>query len=975
MFEPGDTPRVFALRPGVDFGQALVQGLRDRLRDHPPEAMARIELYVSTERMARRIRAVFDSGAAGFLPRIRLVTDLSDPETQAQLTPPVPPLQRRLELVALVQKLLEADPDLAPRSSIYDLADSLASLMDEMQGEGVVPGTVAALDVSDESGHWQRALSFLSIVQHYFDTDAQPDAQAFNRIALEQRLNRWENHPPTHPVIVAGSTGSRGTTARFMQAVSRLPQGALVLPGFDTDLPGPVWASLSDALNSEDHPQYRFAKLLRDLDIDPETVPTWADVPAPDPSRNRVLSLALRPAPVTHQWLTEGPSLPDLQTAMANATLVEAPSVRDEALAIAMRLRRAAEDGTRAALITPDRMLTRQVTSALDRWGIVPDDSAGMPAQLSPPGRFLRHVAALLHNRLTAESLLTLLKHPLTHNDDNRGAHLLNTRELELTIRRRAWPYPDPGLIRAWAEDRGCVDWANWVIACFCDRQIDGSIPVDALLETHIALANRISGGTDGAGAGPWQGQAGREVAGVVDALRRNAGYAPAMTARDYADLFGAVLSDAVIRERDAPHPNILIWGTLEARVMGADLVILGGLNEGSWPEPPAADPWLNRRMRHQVGLLLPERRIGLSAHDFQQAAAAREVWFTRSLKSDEAETVPARWLNRLTNLMNGLEDRGGRDALGAMRGRGDTWLGYARALERPWPADPAPRPSPVPPVAARPRELPVTDIKRLVRDPYHIYARRILRLKPLDPLHRAPDALMRGILTHEILDRFVRDTVSDPAQLTPEQLLIHAAAILEDPVQLPFPVQRHLWLARLSTAAEWFCDTERARQSRARPAYFETRGAASLPSGFTLTAKADRIDIDADGALHIYDYKTGKAPTGPQQQKFDKQLLLEAAIGTLGGFADIGPAPVAEAVFIQLAAGDPREVPAPLEDMPPHETWSDFAKLIAAYDDPDQGYTARRAMLKDTDSSDFDHLSRFGEWNVTAKPRREGLE
>ena len=131
--------------------------------------------------------------------------------------------------------------------------------------------------------------------------------------------------------------------------------------------------------------------------------------------------------------------------------------------------------------------------------------------------------------------------------------------------------------------------------------------------------------------------------------------YGTALTAADYGDLVGALLAAGEVRDRDAPHPDIMIWGTLEARVQGADLVILGGLNDGTWPEAPPPDPWLNRKMRNDAGLLLPERRVGLAAHDYQQAVCANEVWITRAIRSEDAETVPSRWVNRLGNLMTGL--------------------------------------------------------------------------------------------------------------------------------------------------------------------------------------------------------------------------------------------------------------------------------------------------------------------------------
>ncbi|HBB82406.1 MAG TPA: hypothetical protein DC031_03815, partial [Sulfitobacter sp.] len=77
----------------------------------------------------------------------------------------------------------------------------------------------------------------------------------------------WQDAPPQHPVILAGSTGSRGTTALLMEAVARLPQGAIILPGFDFEMPTAVWNELDQALLAEDHPQYRFRKLMNMLGV------------------------------------------------------------------------------------------------------------------------------------------------------------------------------------------------------------------------------------------------------------------------------------------------------------------------------------------------------------------------------------------------------------------------------------------------------------------------------------------------------------------------------------------------------------------------------------------------------------------------------------------------------------------------------------------------------------------------------------
>ncbi|MGY9048564.1 MAG: double-strand break repair protein AddB, partial [Rhodobacterales bacterium] len=869
MFEPSATPRLFGLAPGIDFPEALVVGLRDRLAGQPPEAMARVELIVNTHRMRRRLREIFDAGPAGFLPRISLLTDLTDPGLI--LPKAVPPLRRRLELVQLVSTLLDRQPDLAPRAALYDLADSLAQLMDEMQIEDVPPEKIEALDVTDQSGHWERALTFVRIVQRYFDlSEDMPDSGALQRMAVQQTLSLWENSPPSHPVIIAGSTGSRRTTAQLIHAAARLPQGAVVLPGYDFDMPAAVWDQLSDSLTGEDHPQFRFAAMLSALDLSPDEVLPWADTPPPSKGRNRLISLALRPAPVTSQWLTEGPELPLLDIATAELTLVEAQSSREEALAIALRLRQAAEDGQTAALITPDRMLSRQVTAALDRWDILPDDSAGIPPQLTPPGRFLRHVSALFQQDLTAEALLTLLKHPLSHTGAGRSDHLRRTRDLELYIRRKGIPYPTPEVLNGWGEVTENSGWVKWILATFVQPPQIGNLSLSEWLERHILRAEAIAAGSESEDhAELWAENAGRAVQAIVADLQGEAGHGGEMDARDYGDLFGAILSRGEVRNPDTPHPHIRIWGTIEARVMGADLLILGGLNEGSWPEVPSPDPWLNRKMRHDAGLLLPERRIGLSSHDFQQAVAAPEVWLTRSMKSDDAETVPSRWVNRLMNLMRGLPERNGPEALMAMQKRGDHWLALARVMEAPERADPAHRPSPVPPVATRPTQLSVTEIKRLIRDPYAIYAKHVLKLFPLNPLQRAPDALMRGIVVHEVMEQFLHDVIKDPAQLTRDHLMALTRQIIAR--DIPFPTMRHLWQSRVARIAEWFVASETERQACAmpHPSRIEIKGRAPLAGmNFALVGKADRIDLDANGNAYIYDYKTGNAP-GKSEQRF----------------------------------------------------------------------------------------------------------
>ncbi len=946
---------LYGIPPGLDFAAALIAGLRARQHGQPPEAMARVTLWVNSSRMRERVKAQF--AAHELLPRIRLVTELAEALPLPGLPPHEPALRRRLQLTQLIARLLDAEPDLAPRSALYDLADSLAGLIDEMAGEGVAPEAVAGLDVSDHSLHWARTQRFLGIVAPFFGPDASPQAETRRRMVAARLGELWAAHPPPGPVIVAGSTGSRGATALMMRAVAALPMGALVLPGHDFDMPLPLWDRLDNALTAEDHPQYRTRHLLDLLGETPDRIARWVSDAPPAPGRNALVSLALRPAPVTDQWLSEGTQLPDLAEATAQMTLVEAPSPRAEALAIALMLRKAAHDGRPAALVTPDRDLARQVTVALDRWGIVPDDSAGRPLALSPPGRLLRQITGLFGQRITGDRLLALLKHPLVHTGAQRGEHLRLTRDLELHLRRKGPAFPDPGFLRDWGATHGAPEWGQWLAQCIEGLETVGTRPLTAHLAHHRALAETLAAGPVPGSGELWLENPGEVALAAFTALESEAAHGGDLAPHDYAALFDAVIAGQEVRETLTPHPLIRIQGSREARELAADLVIMGGLNDGSWPQLPPPDPWLNRQMRLKAGLLLPERRIGLSAHDFQQAIAAREVILTRAARSDEAESVPSRWLNRLVNLMQGLPDRQGPQALAAMRARGAEWLAMARALERPAHDTPrAERPAPAPPAKARPMELPVTGIETLIRDPYAIYAREILRLRPLDPLRAEPDVRLRGSVLHKVMEVFARN-----ADRSVPGLLSAADTVLA--AEVPWPAARILWRQRIARVADWFLAFE--ADHAGTPVLLESPGGVAVGTGgFRLTARPDRIDRLEDGRLHLYDYKTGSPPSPKQQQYFNQQLTLQAAMARLGGFDRIGPAEVAAATYVGLGAS-PKAEPVDVSGETLDTAWAGLAKLIASYLDPATGYAARRAMHKHSYGSDYDQLSRFGEWTM----------
>ncbi len=976
FFPPG-SGRVFAIAPGVDYIAAFVKGLRARMYGRPPEAMARVRIFVNADQTRRRLLDTLVRGQPGFLPRITVFDDLAQAPLAGHAIPaPTSALRHRLELGRAVSLLLDRQGSLARKAATFELSDSLASLMDEMHDQGLSPDVLTNIDVSDHAEHWERSLRFLNILRPYFADLSEPSLRARLSLVVDALLQDWQTRPPEDPVLIVGSTGSRGAMARLMRGVVALPSGGVILPGFDFDLPESAIARL-DGEGGADHPQTTLFQTLAGLGACWGDVLPWSDAPPAVTPRNRLVSLALRPAPITDQWLTEGPSLGDLDKATAGLTLIEADQPRTEALAVALRLRKAAQDGQRAVLISPDRRLTRQVSAALARWDILPDDSAGHPLPLTPPGTFLLMIAMLMGERVESEALLALLKHPLAHSGgDGRNQHLLRSRALELQLLRGGPPFVDFDAIADWAaarkDDPAAGEWAAWIRNTLSPLGKIGAQPLAQQLATLRKAAESMAAGPSGGAGALWDKAAGEQAAQVIGELESCADAGGEMAPDAFVSLLRLELDGKVVRETVTAHPLVAIWGPREARLIDADLVILAGLNEGVWPSMPPPDPWMSRAMRAQAGLVLPERRIGLSALDFQMAVCAGEVVLSRASRDAEAPTVASRWLIRLANLLSGLE--AGRPCLERMRARGQLWIDRARVLESPRISlAPARRPAPRPPVAARPRRLSVTRIKTLIRDPYAIYARDILRLRPLDALRARPDALMRGTALHLVLQRFVertREGLPDNA----EDLLLNLAEEVFA-AEVPWPSTRRLWLARLEAIAKWLVETEHARRRDAMPLALECRGRLELTDPpFLLTGTADRIDRRTEGGLVIYDYKSGKVPTLAQVETFDKQLPLEAAMAEAGGFEHV---PAERTVGLQYVGlgSTPRIVDIPLDGDLVGETLTGLRRLLGAYGRRETGYAARARMELRTDQSDYDHLSRRGEWDDGDPTNPEDVE
>jgi ATP-dependent helicase/nuclease subunit B len=1024
-------PRVFTIPASAPFLPTLIEALLDGRLGFPvadgPLALASATLYLPTRRACRLARDTFlnvMTGDAAILPRIVAIGDIDEDEIAfseaaagdlAAETLALPEalggLERRLLLTQLIVKWSNSaglqgqggTPLVAqtPAAACL-LADDLARLIDDMTMRGVPWARLDDLVPDNFDRYWQKTLEFLQIAREHWPAmlrERNCIEAAERRDALIKAEAARLSRNIDGPVIAAGSTGSIPATAELIATIAKLPHGAAVLPGLDTDLDEESWRTIAGdpkkkVAAAPGHPQFAMQALLTRIGITRSAVVSLAKADG----REVLISEAMRPAMHTDAWRKRTSDLvfgAQVDAALSTMTVIEAANAEEEALAIAIALREAVQDGKTVALVTPDRVLGRRVAAALMRWNIAVEDTGGDPLEETPAGIFARLAAQSAVAGLEPVTLLALLKHPLLRlgaGDQRRPTDILERAVLRGPRPSRA----TSGLLQALktlravrdtlhpADPRkdlsnGEIGEAERLVAKLAaaleplEKPGSASFTLSELAVRHRDVLAALSehSGEQAAFIGP----DGVKLAAILDEVASSPSAASlAIAATDYVELFTTALAGSVVRRPLRPALRVRILGLLEARLTENDRVVLGGLVEGTWPPESRTDAWLSRPMRLDLGLDLPERRIGLTAHDFAQLLGAREVMLTLAGKVAGAPTVPSRFIQRLAAVS-------GERWPEAIK-RGEVYLAWARELDHPAMVTPEPRPEPKPPLAVRPKGLSVTEIEHWLRDPYTIYAKHILRLRPLDPVDAEPGAAERGTFVHAAIGEFTQ-TFSKGLPTDPVGELLalgrkHFSEI-ED-----YPEARAFWWPRFERIAHWFANWEIERRGGLARIDAEIRGEYKIElekGSFLLRGIADRIELGSDGRYTIFDYKTGSARSEPQVRTgLAPQLTLESAILRQGGFPGIpAHSAVSEIAYVLVKGGEP---PGECKLVSLKEGNADFhaeralgklTELAQRFANEDTPYRSLVHPMWATQYGEYDHLARVLEWTSAGEEDDDG--
>ncbi len=1010
---PADAPFIPTLAAAVLNGSVWNDGAP------APHELPGLTIYLPSRAAVEPLKLAFLAHApngATFLPRIHVLGDTSPLELFSAFGPrmasteaaldlleqalAVPPafsdLERQIELTALVlnasgslrsTKLAPGERLFAavPAASAFSIAGEIAALIDEAHSEAADLSRIAMLDGAYASGSEQLSLQLLRATlrgwqAHKAKTGKLEREERRNRLmAIEAEFIRASGAP----VIIAGSTGSVAATMGLMEAALARPQSAIVLCGLDDALDVESWAAAGE---HPEHPQYGLHRLLARLNVRREDIRALSPVDAkpkvgsePVLRRAAFLSEALLPAPATAKWAGFIENLKEGGAPMPGVSLIEAESLQDEAAVIALILRESLEtNGQTAALVTPSDGLMSRVRHALAQWC----PGAEMPVNPSGGDDFAARIVSCAATA-KPEDMVELLR----QGGAKGKAEIRRIAEtVDLGVLRQMWrPSSLAGIPAALSRAGHAISAgearhpalkriaaAEWETArSFAAQLIEVLSPLTSKAEKRLPLADWIAAHAEVQasleGLGLSSGGPADEENAILRALSQAASAALTLDLEGYAGLFREIALSRSKPRLESPHPRLFLWKPLDARLLTADVLVLGGLNEGCWPQQPGPDPWLNRRDRAFAGLPPQERRIGQAAHDFATlAASAPCVILTRSKKVNGSLARPSRWVSRIKALAAGA---GQADSLKPDR----PWLAWAAALRAPGKTSPAARPQPRPPLAARPRRLSVTAIETWFANPYAIYARHILGLEPLRGPGETSDARDKGILYHAALHSFFQ---AYPAGLPQDAAAELLKRLDKAAGELGFNLENApFWRPRFARFASWFAETEADRRADVQVLKSEVGGKLKLdaPAGpFEITARADRIDRAGDGSIRIYDFKTSANAAKVSARRGAPQLALEGFLAREGAFAGIPAGRAPELYYIVATGGEPPGEIVTLK-VPSAEAieaaYTGTMSRIARFDDEETAYTYEmRAIFQDKAENDpYAHLARVQEWAAGA--------
>jgi ATP-dependent helicase/nuclease subunit B len=941
---------LFYISAEQDFLLELTKGISVRFADIE---LSKITILLPTRRSCQKLTELLIEQKNGsiMLPKILPMGDVEEDEIlpsdfidDFDLT--IPQSFNQTDQLLLLSTLFNK---LSSVKAI-DIAQGLSKLLARLHRDEIDLSKLNYISFGDVPEHVNNLIEYLHVLASKW-----PDlAKKHNKIdfiqrrnlQLSKRIESWNDHALVYPVIAAGSSGSVKSTSRLLKALAQLPNGYVVLRGVDP-------SDGEDGLQNIDyyHPLFYLQSFMKEAGVDFNSLKSWSDTYY-HTSRNKLLKEAMRSVCTVDQWSElSSAQFHDLN----NLTIIDCQSQHEEAAVIALKLREILLTTKTVAVISNDTDLLIKLRSLMEIWDIKLNDSHGVLLTYTPQIAFLKLIIDVVYD-FSPLNLLALLKHQYFCLNRNKSELLDIVYKLEIDYLRGICSFISLEELMNLVKDKSILEVLRDLEKII--KPLKSLTIFSQMLHSHIVIAEQLS-----SIQALWGDNSGGAVSKALNEILNSSKILRESNSQDY----WSILSKLLQGKKYYTYQNsvIDILSPMESRLLHFDVVILAGLNEGVWPGNIAVDPWFNSGIANELGLVPDEYKIGLAAHDFYCLAHMPEILLTRSNKIGGSPTTPSRWLVRLEALLKKI------DKLDQVKPQKHKLQYWAEQLFLPKEYNDYIPEAPKPPFELRSKELSVTQVEKLMRDPYSFYAAKILKLKPLDPIDKDPDQRDFGNFIHSVIDEFNKLFVG----LSPDQYLSTLLSLAQKNIKhiSTRPIIQRIWLPRFAEIAKWLVEFEIIRRkSPTNKIHSEIKGKFIFDTKYgpvAITAKADRIESD-NGLVSIMDFKTGIVPTSIDiLTGHSPQLTLEALIAEQGGFTDLDVGQrliVEELIYAQLASGSKLGNLSIIKH--------DISKLIQAansgvkqlveiYLDENTAYIICPSYKHRPSYNEYEHLERIDEW------------
>ncbi|TAE83801.1 MAG: hypothetical protein EAZ74_03200 [Alphaproteobacteria bacterium] len=820
------------------------------LAKHIAQCEARTRIVLPTQRSILALkRMIFAQSNAPsvVLPQFYAVKDMRlidwlPPHHPALRTAP-PTIYGEHQRLAWVLDALQQRPDMRdkPLSFRVQSAQSFLALRDECQRvQKGVDDMMQVIAQEEYAHHWQQNLALFMELMHHMDEQVvqhggvEPIIHA--HYVSNQIAEWWRTDMLDDVIIFAGSTCSTPTTATLLHALTHQPHAQIIFPALDTQMSEEIWQQLHVM-----HPMATMKHWLDKAKIE-RTMIHMIGTLSP---REAWIAQVMIPEAASHRLVDAVCDVP-IHDAIE---LSEYVTDHEESLGIALTIRHALEEGVRSIMIIcEDDRFIEQVCAHMHDYAIPINHSAGMRAMAHPALRFLLLITELLTCPYQSQSLLALMRHPLFCPDMREEMHEL-AAWMDAKLLRGFHMFDSVEAVGGALEQRekGALLRA-FVHHAFTYRVHAPSTLGDAM--QHLLACVRAMS------AGESKQRAMHEVleqcCRALEHISAACAHIRLASPYDMRALVHHYLGDIRIQQITDEYAPVHILGSLEARLMSADMVIIPRMNSGVWPSYPTAEPWLNRAMRRRLGMDFAERKMGLAAHDVMMALRAPRVLCSRALRDRGSPTQPSPLFERIRM----MHPSGG----GAKKR--DEVLVYRAHQQHQHVRTPVALPAPCPPVAWRMRTLYATTMETLLHQPYAVYVSHILKLKERDPIDAPYSPLVFGQMMHDVMQRAAQHYqphdletyLASMRQAVMEEVLHHVKE-----AERPFIARQMQRM--IAHVAEEECNRARTMITLHAEQNISYVWHNEHGETMTIAARMDRVEYLHGDAVRIVDYKTGTPP------------------------------------------------------------------------------------------------------------------